>query len=104
MDDCVIMRDKRTQKPRGFGFITYKYIQSVVRVINMHDQHYIDGKWIDCKSAIPFEEIKSLEKKQKEEKINLKSDELEPIQLTSSPTIPKMENKDNFDSSTLNYN
>lgn len=26
MDDCVIMRDKRTQKPRGFGFITYRDI------------------------------------------------------------------------------
>ena len=33
----------------------------------MHNEHFIDGKWIDCKSAIPFEEIKSLEKKQKED-------------------------------------
>ena len=43
----------------------------------MHDQHYIDGKWIDCKSAIPFDEIKTLEKKQKEEKANSKLDMLE---------------------------
>lgn len=64
MDDCVIMRDKRTQKPRGFGFITYQNIESVIQVIDRHNEHFIDGKWIDCKSAIPFEDIKTtLEKK-----------------------------------------
>jgi RNA recognition motif-containing protein len=76
MDDCVIMRDKRTQKPRGFGFITYQDIESVVQVIQMHNEHFIDGKWIDCKSAIPFEEIKSLEKKEKEMKMGLEASEM----------------------------
>jgi len=28
----------------------------------MRDHHYIDGKWIDCKSAIPVEETKMLDK------------------------------------------
>ena len=95
MDDCVIMRDKRTQKPRGFGFITYRDIQSVVSVIDMHDQHYIDSKWIDCKSAIPFEEIKSLEKKQKEEKMNIKID-VEAVQHESHSKLNSIGPKDNF--------
>ena len=60
------MRDKRTWKPRGFGFITYKDVESVVQVINMHDKHFIEDKWIDCKSAIPFEEIKLIEQQQQE--------------------------------------
>mgnify|MGYP001013322324 CR=1 FL=1 len=39
----------------------------------MHNEHFIDGKWIDCKSAIPFEVIKSLEKKEKEMKKHYRS-------------------------------
>jgi len=42
----------------------------------MHNEHFIDGKWIDCKSAIPFEEIKSLEKKEKEMKMGLEASEM----------------------------
>jgi RNA recognition motif-containing protein len=57
----VIVKNKRTQKPRGFGFVTYSDIRSVSKVIGMRNNHYIDGKWIDCKSAIPVEEIKYLE-------------------------------------------
>ena len=58
----MIVKEKRTQKPRGFGFITYSDIRSVSKVIDMRNNHYIDGKWVYCKSAIPFEEIKLLEK------------------------------------------
>ena len=27
----------------------------------MRDQHYIQGKWVDCKSAIPIPEMKELQ-------------------------------------------
>jgi len=42
--------------------VTYSDIRSVKYVIGMRDHHYIDGKWIDCKSAIPVEETKLLDK------------------------------------------
>ena len=71
----------------------------------MHDQHYIDGKWIDCKSAIPFDEIKTLEKKQKEEKANSKLDMLEqPLEVDSPELNLEIEAKDNFVQPPLNYN
>ena len=78
------MRDKRTWKPRGFGFITYKDVESVVQVINMHDKHFIEDKWIDCKSAIPFEEIKLIEKQQQELKMMNQQLKPEPV-LEQSP-------------------
>ena len=32
LEDCVILKDKRTQKPRGFGFVTYSSLKSVQQV------------------------------------------------------------------------
>lgn len=29
LEDCVILKDKRTHKPRGFGFVTYSDINCV---------------------------------------------------------------------------
>ena len=60
LEDCVILKDKRTQKPRGFGFVTYSSLRSVQQVTKMRDEHYIQGKWVDCKSAIPIPEMKEL--------------------------------------------
>lgn len=45
--DCIIMVD-RDHKPRGFGFVTYEDIESVMRVLAELD-HYIDGKLVECK-------------------------------------------------------
>lgn len=53
IEDCVILKDKRTQKPRGFGFVTFKDIRSVHEVMKNKDRHMIQGKWVDCKCAIP---------------------------------------------------
>ena len=68
LEDCVILKDKRTQKPRGFGFVTYTNIQSVHRIMKDRQNHYIQGKWVDCKSAVPISEMKSLN-------LNLSDDE-----------------------------
>ena len=67
LEDCVILKDKRTQKPRGFGFVTYCTIHSVSSVMQMKQKHIIQGKWVDCKSAIPVNEMKLIELKGREE-------------------------------------
>lgn len=53
IEDCVILQDKRTHRPRGFGFVTFKDILSVNAVLKMRNHHQIDGKWVDVKSAVP---------------------------------------------------
>ena len=58
IEDSAILRDKRTGKPRGFGFITYKDLYSVEKVMEMKDQHVIQGKWVDCKRAVPASQMK----------------------------------------------
>jgi RNA recognition motif-containing protein len=41
-----------TLKSRGFGFIVFKQEYSVDEVLVRHDDHYLEGKWIDCKRAM----------------------------------------------------
>ena len=41
IEDCVILQDKRTNKPRGFGFVTYKDIRSVNLVLKLKQKHVI---------------------------------------------------------------
>nr|CAB3482677.1 unnamed protein product [Digitaria exilis] len=49
--DAVIMKDRYTQKPRGFGFITFADPAVVDRVIE--DEHVINGKLVEIKRTIP---------------------------------------------------
>jgi RNA recognition motif-containing protein len=37
IEDSAILRDKRTGKPRGFGFVTYKEIETVEYVMENKD-------------------------------------------------------------------
>jgi RNA recognition motif-containing protein len=53
IEDCAILRDKRTGKPRGFGFVTYRDIETLEHVMEIKDSHTIQGKWVDCKRAVP---------------------------------------------------
>ena len=41
IEDCVILQDKRTNKPRGFGFVTYYDIHSVNLVLKLKQKHVI---------------------------------------------------------------
>ncbi|CAO2210643.1 unnamed protein product [Urochloa humidicola] len=49
--DAVIMKDRYTQKPRGFGFITFADPAVVDRVIE--EEHVINGKPVEIKRTIP---------------------------------------------------
>ncbi|KAM7278976.1 hypothetical protein ACFE04_006110 [Oxalis oulophora] len=49
--DCVIMKDRNTGQPRGFGFITYADPVVVDKVIE--DTHVINGKQVEIKRTIP---------------------------------------------------
>lgn len=49
--DSVIMKDRRTGQPRGFGFITYADATVVDKVIE--DNHVINGKQVEIKRTIP---------------------------------------------------
>ena len=41
IEDCVILQDKRTHKPRGFGFVTFVDIRSVNLVLRLKHKHVI---------------------------------------------------------------
>lgn len=41
IEDSAILKDKRTGKPRGFGFVTYMTVNSVDKVMDLKDQHTI---------------------------------------------------------------
>ncbi|KAK7373277.1 hypothetical protein VNO80_06677 [Phaseolus coccineus] len=49
--DSVIMKDRKTGQPRGFGFITYAD-PSVVDIV-IEDTHIINGKQVEIKRTIP---------------------------------------------------
>lgn len=52
--ECTVMRDHFSGKSRGFGFLTFREPKCVNAV--MAKEHYLDGKIIDPKRAIPREE------------------------------------------------
>ena len=41
MEDCVILKDKHTKKPRGFGFVTYYNYKSAAKVMELRKDHVI---------------------------------------------------------------
>ncbi|CAJ1964768.1 unnamed protein product [Sphenostylis stenocarpa] len=49
--DSVIMKDRQTGRPRGFGFITYADPSVVDQVIQ--ENHVINGKQVEIKRTIP---------------------------------------------------
>ncbi|KGN56055.1 heterogeneous nuclear ribonucleoprotein 1 [Cucumis sativus] len=52
--DVVVMYDHSTQRPRGFGFITYDSEECVDRVLHK-TFHELNGKMVEVKRAIPKE-------------------------------------------------
>jgi len=55
LEDSVVMFDRDTQRPRGFGFITFLNEESVDRVLMNFNHNAIKGKWVECKKATPKE-------------------------------------------------
>uniref|UniRef100_A0A0D6RA80 RRM domain-containing protein n=1 Tax=Araucaria cunninghamii TaxID=56994 RepID=A0A0D6RA80_ARACU len=49
--DSVIMKDRVTGQPRGFGFVTYADPSVVDKVIQ--DKHVLDGRTVEIKRTIP---------------------------------------------------
>lgn len=58
--DVVVMKDPKTKRSRGFGFITYS-TSSMVDEAQSHRPHTIDGRVVEPKRAIPRNEIHSPE-------------------------------------------
>ncbi|KAK3031993.1 hypothetical protein RJ639_036198 [Escallonia herrerae] len=52
--DVVVMYDHNTQRPRGFGFITYDSEDAVDRVL-LKTFHELNGKMVEVKRAVPKE-------------------------------------------------
>ncbi|XWS31051.1 hypothetical protein CRYUN_Cryun23aG0043900 [Craigia yunnanensis] len=52
--DVVVMYDHNTQRPRGFGFITYDSEEAVDKVL-LKNFHELNGKMVEVKQAVPKE-------------------------------------------------
>lgn len=52
--DVVVMYDHNTQRPRGFGFITYDTEEAVDKVL-LRTFHELNGKMVEVKRAVPKE-------------------------------------------------
>ncbi|CAJ1364647.1 unnamed protein product [Effrenium voratum] len=51
--DAVVMMDKNTGKPRGFGFVVFEHVSCAEAAIRDYGTHALDGKWVDVKRATP---------------------------------------------------
>lgn len=52
--EAVVMRDRQTGRPRGFGFVTF--VETGLADIVSNDIHVIDGRQIDAKKSVPQEQ------------------------------------------------
>lgn len=53
VEDSVVILDKDTGRPRGFGFITFVSDETADRVLENYEKNCINGKWVECKKATP---------------------------------------------------
>jgi RNA-binding protein Musashi len=53
---CLLMRDTITGKSRGFGYVTMKDSLIIEKILNK-ERHFIEGKEVECKIAIPKDYI-----------------------------------------------
>ncbi|XP_013707380.1 heterogeneous nuclear ribonucleoprotein 1 [Brassica napus] len=56
--DVVVMYDQRTQRPRGFGFISYESEDAVDRVLR-RTFHELNGKMVEVKLAVPKDPVRN---------------------------------------------
>ena len=57
--DCVVMRDGKTRKSRGFGFVTFSQSSSVDKALDSKP-HVITGREVDSKRAVPKEDCNAM--------------------------------------------
>ncbi|KAH8582221.1 RNA recognition motif (RRM)-containing [Cryptosporidium sp. chipmunk genotype I] len=55
--DAVLITDKNNGRPRGFGFVTFESVDAVNNVTKFYSSHYLKGKWVECKRALPRDGI-----------------------------------------------
>lgn len=55
VSDCVIMRDKHTGHPRGFGFVTF--VEEEIADLVAGQSHVLDGRQVEAKKAVPKAEV-----------------------------------------------
>ena len=57
IEDSIVMKDGVSGKARGFGFVTFRKEESVEEVIKDYNNHYLRGKWIECKRAVAKDKL-----------------------------------------------
>jgi len=55
IEDSVVMFDRQTKRPRGFGFVTFTEEEAIEEVLRNYNSNLLKGKWIECKKALPKE-------------------------------------------------
>lgn len=58
VSEANVVMHHLTMKSRGFAFVVFEDERVVDEVLSRHDDHYIEGKWIDCKRALLKDELK----------------------------------------------
>lgn len=53
VEDSIVIQDKETKKPRGFGFVTFVSEDTTELVLENYEKNAINGKWVECKKATP---------------------------------------------------
>lgn len=71
--EANIVYNHETMRSRGFGFVIFQDEKTVQEVLKRYDDHYLYGKWIECKPALLKEEVTT-----------------DPSQSMMSPTTPQM--------------
>ncbi len=83
--DCVIMSDQETKKSRCFGFVQFTTCQAVEDVMKGYFNVVINGKWVECKKALPKETCSELLKNQPQQQNAQLEEERAQKQISSLP-------------------
>lgn len=58
LTDSVVMRDRQTGNPRGFGFVTFADASVADRVVQ--EQHIIDGRTVSSEPLFAVQDLGSI--------------------------------------------